>query len=149
MLYMWYWEWLFWYNSTWLWDPYAWRTQPGQLHVSNSVLWHLSDVIQSLHLQTNRTNVSLLTRFFLMYLINKDETEHTGQVRHVTMFTPHHNNNEELVKHIGYACVFDRNHMCGRCTKRDAGISSLLETASENNMKTSLDKCNSVLYLVF
>lgn len=24
---------------------------------------------------------SLLFRFFLMYLINKDETEHTGQVR--------------------------------------------------------------------
>jgi len=117
--------------------------------VSDSVLWHLSDVIQSLHLQTNRTNVSLFTRFFLMYLINKDETEHTGQVRHVTMLTAHHINNEVCFKHIGYACVFDRNHMCGRCTKRDAGISSLLETASENNMKTSLHKCNSVLYLVF
>lgn len=25
-------------------------------------------------------NVRLLFRFFLMYLINKDETEHTGQV---------------------------------------------------------------------
>ncbi len=37
MLYMWYWEWLLRYNATWLWDAYAWRTQPGQLHVSDSV----------------------------------------------------------------------------------------------------------------
>lgn len=27
-----------------------------------------------------------LVRFFLMYLINKDETEHTGQVRHHSSF---------------------------------------------------------------
>ncbi len=46
-------------------------------------------------------------------------------------------------------CMCDRNHTCGRCTRRDAGISSLLETASENNMKTSLDKRFSVLYVAF
>ncbi len=43
----------------------------------------------------------------------------------------------------------DRNHTCGRCTRRDAGISSLLEIASENNMKTSLDKNFSILYVAF
>lgn len=31
--------------------------------------------------QTNKTSVCVIFRFFLMYLINKDETEHTGQVR--------------------------------------------------------------------
>lgn len=32
--------------------------------------------------------------------------------------------------------------MCGRCTRSAAGISSPLETASENSMKISLDRAD-------
>ncbi|KAH0620577.1 hypothetical protein JD844_021198 [Phrynosoma platyrhinos] len=32
------------------------------------------------------------------------------------------------------------NHMCGKCTKKDAGISSQLEIASVNSMKINLDE---------
>lgn len=35
----------------------------------------------SVQMRGGNVNMCLLFRFFLMYLINKDETEHTGQVR--------------------------------------------------------------------
>lgn len=36
--------------------------------------------------------------------------------------------------------------MCGRCTRRDAGTSSLLETASVSNMRTSWVREGSLVY---
>lgn len=69
-----------------------------------------------------------------MYLINKDETEHTGQVSVIM--------HKSLSFLLAYIFLFpfsshfvSRNPMCGKCTKRDAGTSSRLVTVSESNMR--------------
>lgn len=72
---MWHWKWLLWYNTTWLWNPHFRWAQPGQLHVSVPPLCYSVRMYK-----WENTNMWVLFRFFLMYLINKDETEHTGQV---------------------------------------------------------------------
>lgn len=69
------------YDSARLRDSHFRWTQPGQLHVSVSL--HPCALRMCVCVQMrgeNNVNEHLLFRFFLMYLINKDETEHTGQV---------------------------------------------------------------------
>lgn len=105
-----------------------------------------------------RTNKEILTRksffrFFLMYLINKDETEHTGQVSldcFATGVLFYYQDSYWLItksapfsfcvhtpsSSCSYILCF-RSHTCGRCTRSVAGTSSLLETVSESNMRIS------------
>ncbi|KAL4690988.1 hypothetical protein H8959_013949, partial [Pygathrix nigripes] len=107
--------------------------------------------------------------FFLMYLINKDETEHTGQrvsgrhgfllpkkqnrARMNVQVWPHINSHQRAKTNwvlaycgleISTRCSHHfRNLMSGRCTKKGAGISSQPVTAFVNSMKISLDKSKS------
>ncbi len=101
-------------------------------------------------------------RFFLMYLINKDVTEHTGQVQLAMnlywkqIFGPFQSercvlNNtlkwettdKRTLRYTIYykmncdCCTLyhNRNHTCGRCSRNAAGSSFLLETVSGNSMK--------------
>lgn len=92
-----------------------------------------------------------LFRFFLMYLINKDETEHTGQVSLKCFVQFYYQDFLWLTIHSlclsesglklcpllnCCSCVICfRSHMCGKCTRSVAGTSSPLETVSESNMK--------------
>ena len=94
-----------------------------------------------------------------MYLINKDETEHTGQVKHrpKEYLTPYCESPHCVC--VGYTltaicvfflcmcvCVFIRvclnvrSPTCGRCIRSDVGTSSQLETASASSTKTSSDR---------
>lgn len=86
MLHMWHWKWLLWYYTTWLWDTHFRWAQSGQLHVSVPPLCHS---VYMYVCKWANINMQVFYRFFLMYLINKDETEHTGQVsliRFITVF---------------------------------------------------------------
>lgn len=92
-------------------------------------------------------------RFFLMYLINKDETEHTGQVSNSWLYFHNLLSKDStyyinihlypkwyLYNHpLSSSPLSVRSHTCGRCTKSDAGTSSLLETASGSSMRISSD----------
>lgn len=86
MLHMWHRKWLLWYHTTWLWDAHFRWTQPGQLHVSSLPLcWSLC--VYMCEYIGDDIKVLNPYRFFLMYLINKDETEHTGQVSLICFLT--------------------------------------------------------------
>ena len=154
MLHMWHWKWLLWHDTTWLWDPHFRWTQPGQLHVSVLPLWHSACTYQ-----WRNINMQILFRFFLMYLINKDETEHTGQVSLdcfaavvllsgflLTKSTPFSICVHPPSSSCSYILWF-RSRTCGRCTRSVAGTSSLLETVSESNMRISFPSWQVLLYL--
>ena len=97
-----------------------------------------------------------------MYLINKDETEHTGQVKHPPKESLNPYCQPPHCVCAGYTltalcvglyvcvcvsvCVFirvclnARSPTCGRCIRSDVGTSSQLETASASSTKTSSDR---------
>lgn len=155
MLHMWHWKWLLWYYTTWLWDTHFRWAQSGQLHVSVPPLCHS---VYMYVCKWANIKMHVFYRFFLMYLINKDETEHTGQVsliRFITVFFFFFviikisiDWKQDLLlsvscpmlhpplKSCSYIFCF-RSHTSGRCTRSAAGTSSLLETVSESNMRIS------------
>ena len=68
--------------------------------------------------------------FFLMHLINKPETEYTGQVRAFPT------SQLLLTLHAHFRLRF-RRRTCGSCISSAPGISSLLATVSGSNTKRS------------
>lgn len=45
--------------------------------------------------------------------------------------------------------IIFRSHLCGRCTKKDAGISSQQETASGNSMRINSANITKDIYPVY
>lgn len=84
-----------------------------------------------------------------MYLINKDDTEHTGQVgvRRTGLFIRSAYSTSSF--HILLPLIFCpcRNPMCGKCTKSDAGTSSQPVTVSESNTRISSARFPSPVHL--
>lgn len=78
MLHLWHWQRLLWPDASRVWNPHLTRAQPSQLPVSAASSMMKFEVLQIFVMTPSCPPVC---RFFLMYLINKDETEHTGQVR--------------------------------------------------------------------
>lgn len=75
---------LLWSNASRVWDPHLTRAQPRQLPVSAATHKPTKRLLPAFHrISGHFSQLSRppMCRFFLMYLINKDETEHTGQVR--------------------------------------------------------------------
>lgn len=80
MLHLWHREWLLRPDASRIWNTHLTRAQPGELPVGAALNRENGSI---LNISSDNSNGSCvhLRRFFLMYLINKDETEHTGQVR--------------------------------------------------------------------
>lgn len=91
-----------------------------------------------------------LIRFFLMYLINKDETEHTGQVRHnspLLTFSEESSANEK--QRDNYYSVAIRDTVC-LCFKRSILIATLTNIAVKSKLWLFYFKYRSVfvVYLI-
>lgn len=80
MLHLWHREWLLRPDASRLWNTHLTRAQPGELPVGAALNWENGSILNIFSDNSHGSCVHLC-RFFLMYLINKDETEHTGQVR--------------------------------------------------------------------
>lgn len=108
--------------------------------INHTVMIHMMIHISTLKPDSFIHNVCLC-RFFFMYLINKDETEHTGQVFPIILSL-------SLALVCWWFCVMKdaclslsfRSRTFGKCTRNVAGNSFPPATVSGNNTRTSSTK---------
>lgn len=123
--------------------PHGFETHTFDEHNLANYMWvdlHVKGCAACVRTNEKNINTQILFRFFLMYLINKDETEHTGQVSNCflycfkTSFFISFSSSFQTASSCSHVLCF-RSHTCGRCTKSVAGTFSLLETVSESNTR--------------
>lgn len=114
--------------------PHGFETHTLDEHNLANYMWvylHAACV----RMNEKNINMQILFRFFLMYLINKDETEHTGQVSNCFLFLKQPFSSSLQTTSSCSRVLCFRSHTCGRCTKSAAGTFTLLETVSESNTR--------------